>query len=122
MNKRKKEKEEFKPKKKSKEKREARSKSAPNQHDRDRIDRALSERVFMIPAREVYATSDSGITIGEKFPVLGTTGNVYVVDICKKPTCTCPDFDNGNICKHIFFVFYKVLRVPTQSHITKKHF
>jgi len=37
----------------------------------------------------------------ETFVVFGSTGNVYHVHICKIPTCTCPDFLKGNLCKHI---------------------
>jgi len=49
------------------------------------------------------------------FNFFSQKGNVYHVKICKKPNCTYPDFLNGHICKHIFFVYYKVLKVPQKS-------
>eukprot|EP01080_Neovahlkampfia_damariscottae_P012746 gene12746-6938_t len=93
----------------------ARSKSNPTIKDTERIERAISERIYMIPDRLVMEKNQDGIPISENFPVLGTTGNVYYVKICKQPECTCPDFLNGHICKHIFFVFYKVLKVDRSS-------
>ena len=47
--------------------------------------------------------------------MLGSTGNVYNVIIAKFPSCTCPDFARGHLCKHILFVFLKVLQVPRTS-------
>jgi hypothetical protein len=35
---------------------------------------------------------------------------VYTVRICIGPRCTCPDFEKGNLCKHIMFVMMRVLR------------
>ena len=51
------------------------------------------------------------------FVVLGSTGNVYHVQIRTLPTCSCPDFQSkgGCNCKHIFFVLIKVLQVPLHS-------
>lgn len=52
--------------------------------------------------------------LSESFEVLGSTGNYYTVTICQKPTCTCPDFGKGNICKHLVFVYLRVLRIPQE--------
>jgi hypothetical protein len=42
---------------------------------------------------------------------MGLTGNVYTVSVTNKPTCTCPDHTTkNNRCKHIYFVFQRVLR------------
>ncbi|MFS7962621.1 putative transferase chromatin regulator PHD family [Helianthus anomalus] len=43
------------------------------------------------------------------FFVLGATGNVYTVNLSPAPTCTCPD--RTTPCKHILFVYIRVLSV-----------
>lgn len=43
------------------------------------------------------------------FFVLGATGNVYIVTLSASPSCTCPD--RATPCKHILFVFIRVLGV-----------
>lgn len=40
----------------------------------------------------------------EKIDLAGTTGNVYSITICQLPSCTCPDNQKGNQCKHIVYV------------------
>ncbi len=34
----------------------------------------------------------------------GTTGNIYSITINQVPSCTCPDNQKGNQCKHIVYV------------------
>merc|ERR1719319_586063 len=80
---------------------------------RDRIARALGQRIFLIGRKD---TSAEG-SLGQEFTVLGSTGNVYKVKIDKHPNCDCPDHRKGNLCKHILFVFLKVLRTPRDSYI-----
>jgi len=53
--------------------------------------------------------------LSEEFSVLGSTGNVYTVTIDHKPRCNCPDAVKGNHCKHILFIFLKVLQVAQAS-------
>jgi len=76
-----------------------------------RIARAKTQRLFLITrkdeSREEFLRST--------FAVMGSTGNIYEVAIEQRPFCNCPDFQKGNICKHILFVFLKVLRVPDCS-------
>ncbi|KAM0044147.1 putative transferase chromatin regulator PHD family [Helianthus debilis subsp. tardiflorus] len=43
------------------------------------------------------------------FFVLGATGNVYTVNLSPAPTCSCPD--RTTPCKHILFVYIRVLSV-----------
>jgi len=58
----------------------------------------------------------------EAFKVLGSTGNVYTVTISHVPSCDCPDALKGNHCKHILFIFLKVLGVPESSgHYYQKY-
>jgi len=70
---------------------------------------ALRTRFFMIDRRR------EGDEPREEFKVLGSTGNVYTVTIGRLPSCNCPDASRGNHCKHILFVFLKVLQVPQSS-------
>ncbi|KAK9149295.1 hypothetical protein Scep_008052 [Stephania cephalantha] len=44
---------------------------------------------------------------GSDFYVLGATGNVYTVTLSTAPSCSCPD--RTVPCKHILFVFLRVL-------------
>ncbi|KIK87552.1 hypothetical protein PAXRUDRAFT_831831 [Paxillus rubicundulus Ve08.2h10] len=77
----------------------------------DRVERVMSQRFFMIDRRR-----DDG-EFREEFSVLGSTGNVYTVIIGKTPSCSCPDATKGNHCKHILFIFLKVLQVSQDSHV-----
>jgi len=75
----------------------------------DRVARVMSQRFFMIDRRR------EGREPCEEFKVLGSTGNVYTVIIDRFPSCDCPDAARGNHCKHILFIFLKVLQVPQSS-------
>ncbi|RIB04945.1 hypothetical protein C2G38_2119549 [Gigaspora rosea] len=95
---------------KPKERRQARCRTVCSKRVKDRINRATSQRMFLIERKNVDATKS-------EFTVLGATGNVYTVTICHLPNCTCPDFQKGNLCKHILFVYIKVLRVQASSKL-----
>ncbi|KAL5490068.1 hypothetical protein ACEPAI_4901 [Sanghuangporus weigelae] len=77
----------------------------------ERLERVISQRFCLIDRRR------NGDELREEFSVLGSTGNVYVVTIDRLPSCTCPDAMKGNHCKHILFIFCKVLQVPQSSHV-----
>ncbi|KAJ3566893.1 hypothetical protein NP233_g6707 [Leucocoprinus birnbaumii] len=77
----------------------------------ERAERVRTQRFFMIDRRR------EGKELKEEFKVLGSTANVYTVTIDHKPKCDCPDNRMGNHCKHIMFIFLKVLCVPISSHI-----
>ncbi|KAF8834792.1 hypothetical protein BDN67DRAFT_914190 [Paxillus ammoniavirescens] len=79
----------------------------------DRVERVMSQRqvFFMIDRRR------NNEELREEFSVLGSTGNVYTVTIGKTPSCSCPDATKGNHCKHILFIFLKVLQVSQDSHV-----
>ncbi|WVQ70005.1 uncharacterized protein L199_008229 [Kwoniella botswanensis] len=80
----------------------------------DRYKRAISQRMFMIERERV----GEGNFQYEQFKVLGSTGNVYTVNIGTIPRCDCPDNLKGNKpCKHIIFIFIKVLKVPDDSSV-----
>ncbi|KAF8707331.1 hypothetical protein AX14_013607 [Amanita brunnescens Koide BX004] len=91
------------------EKRAARFKPKCPQNIMDRVQRVRQQRLFMIDRNR------SGDELRETFSVLGSTGNVYTVVIDEVPRCNCPDALKGNHCKHILFVYLKVLRVPESS-------
>lgn len=40
----------------------------------------------------------------ETIDMVGTTGNIYSVHVTHEPTCTCPDNQKRNQCKHIVYV------------------
>lgn len=42
----------------------------------------------------------------DRFGVIGTTGNIYLVEIGKNPSCNCFEGLRGNICKHVVFVSF----------------
>ncbi|KAF0700486.1 Aste57867_9016 [Aphanomyces stellatus] len=92
------------------EKRQARYRTVASQQTRDRIDRARRQRMYMIEKQVVSP-------LHQTFAVLGSTGNIYTVSIELRPACTCPDFDKGNLCKHILFVYLKCLRVDASSPV-----
>ncbi|GAA5893907.1 RING finger protein [Sporobolomyces salmoneus] len=76
----------------------------------ERVDRVMSQRFFCIGR-----TRTSEIT--EEFKVLGSTGNVYTIRVGHVPTCDCPDGQKGNHCKHILFVFLKILQIPQSVNL-----
>lgn len=72
-----------------------------------RKSRGKVQKIFLILTYE----HDENI-LERKYEVMGTTGNVYTVDIKNKPTCTCPDYiKRQNRCKHIYFVLIKIMKV-----------
>ncbi|TFK60764.1 hypothetical protein BDN72DRAFT_890276 [Pluteus cervinus] len=93
------------------EKRAARFKPHCPQNILERVDRVMTQRFFMIDRTRI------GGALEEEFKVLGSTGNVYTVVIAQTPSCSCPDATKGNHCKHILFVFLKVLQVSQSSNV-----
>ncbi|KAF9053334.1 hypothetical protein BJ165DRAFT_1383751 [Panaeolus papilionaceus] len=109
------------------EKRQARFKPHPPQNILERLARVRTQRMFMIDR------SRNDGELREEFSVLGSTGNVYTITIDHVPRCNCvyffvtesgvfehalvlgPDAAKGNHCKHIIFVFFKVLQVRESS-------
>ena len=71
-----------------------------------RKDRGLAQKLFLIetvPVENPYT---------RKYVVMGSTGNVYKVEIKKVPSCTCPDHATRHKrCKHIYFVLMRIMNV-----------
>ncbi|GAA6015001.1 hypothetical protein JCM11491_002389 [Sporobolomyces phaffii] len=76
----------------------------------ERVSRVMSQRFFCIGR-------DRTSELTEEFKVLGSTGNVYTVRVDHVPTCDCPDGQKGNHCKHILFVFLKILQIPQSVNL-----
>jgi hypothetical protein len=79
---------------------------------RERIQRAFEHRLFLIT---IPVIDHANLTY--EFKVLGQTGNVYTVQISKTPRCTCPDGQKGNNCKHMFYIYLRVLKVNAANDI-----
>lgn len=82
-----------------------------------RIDRAIHQRLFLV---EIFPPTSCPLYGGPliQFSVLGSTGNVYKVNISKVPSCTCPDHSRGsNLCKHLLFVMLKIVGLPPDSEL-----
>ncbi|CAF1277086.1 unnamed protein product [Rotaria magnacalcarata] len=77
---------------------------------RDRIERALHQRLYLLAA-----TKSSNEIVSREYKVLGNTANVYTVIITHVPSCSCPDYAKGHLCKHIIFVLHRVLKVSRSS-------
>ncbi|EGG02124.1 uncharacterized protein MELLADRAFT_91661 [Melampsora larici-populina 98AG31] len=75
----------------------------------ERIWRAIYQDMYILDHATVVSASH------KEFAVSGTTYYVFKVIINQLPSCTCPDWRKGYICKHILFVFIKVLKVPLVS-------
>eukprot|EP00928_Gymnodinium_smaydae_P037032 TRINITY_DN25778_c0_g1_i2.p1 TRINITY_DN25778_c0_g1~~TRINITY_DN25778_c0_g1_i2.p1 ORF type:complete len:443 (-),score=70.53 TRINITY_DN25778_c0_g1_i2:62-1390(-) len=79
----------------------------------DRIERALSQRLYLLERR---VGQDVGDTPQTTFMVMGSTGNVYEVLVGTSPCCSCPDFQRRQSpCKHILFVWIRVLRLDADD-------
>jgi len=48
----------------------------------------------------------------EEIDIVGSTGNIYKVTIGQTPSCTCPDHQKGNECKHKVYAMHTVLKAP----------
>lgn len=105
---------ESRPKRVQPEKRARPYEHAPDSDLRKRISRALSQRMFLVGQIDKSNTRNGQ---SRMYNILGSTGNVYNIEIKKLPSCTCPDFERGHLCKHIIFVMVKVLHVPRKSEL-----
>lgn len=94
------------------EKRAKRFRQNPPKGVQQRIERALSQSMYLVTKSDVNRQD-----LSCKFVVLGSTGNVYDVAIGRAPNCSCPDHAKGNLCKHILFVLLKVMAIPSTSSL-----
>jgi hypothetical protein len=83
--------------------------SKASQKLQERIDRAYSQKLFLVQ-KELVEDKLEG-----NFVVLGSTGNIYKIIIGRLVSCSCPDFQKGNLCKHVLFVMIKVVGLSRES-------
>ncbi|RHZ50711.1 hypothetical protein Glove_493g50 [Diversispora epigaea] len=91
-------------KRKVNETRAARYKNVCSNDTKLRMERALNQPIHLIDFKEIDATK-------HEYSILGPTGCIYTTTISHVVSCSCPDFQDGHHCKHILFVFLKVLKV-----------
>ncbi|KAK1229962.1 hypothetical protein PQX77_006956 [Marasmius sp. AFHP31] len=92
-----------------KEKRQARYRGFCPNAVSDRLERAMQQRLYLFDRKREMGA------LREVFTVSGSTGNVYTVTIDHTPRCNCPDNLKGNHCKHVLFVFMRILQVDRSS-------
>ena len=69
-----------------------------------RRQRSLTEPIYLLKMKPIKNK------FMREFNVVGTSGEIYTVKINQNPSCSCPDNEcNGNICKHIYFIFLRVM-------------
>ncbi|KAK4694014.1 hypothetical protein P7C71_g3489, partial [Lecanoromycetidae sp. Uapishka_2] len=74
----------------------------------EKLHRATTQRMFVIDRSRGGTEQIPEETI----EMAGTTGNIYSITIAQLPSCTCPDSQKGNQCKHIVYVLHNVLKAP----------
>lgn len=80
-----------------------------------RIAKAHFERLYLIHR---YREGDD---LKEAFDVCGSKGNVYKVLIDRTVSCSCVDFSlRRQVCKHLLFVYLKVLRLDSHLPVFPK--
>jgi hypothetical protein len=70
-----------------------------------RKNRGKQQKIFFIESHDndEYAKS---------FDVMGSTGNVYTVNISNNTSCSCPDYkQRKSRCKHVYFILIKIMNV-----------
>ena len=74
-----------------------------------RRQRAFTQPIYLLKMNPITQT------IKRSFKVVGSTGTLYTVNIQQYPSCTCPDHEqNYKICKHLYFIFLRVMKVNSQ--------
>lgn len=75
----------------------------------NRKERGKIQKLYLIeklPSKSIHE---------KNYIIMGSTGNIYQVDIKDTPKCTCPDYQiRFNRCKHIYFVLIRIMRVKKE--------
>ena len=84
---------------------------------------SINQRKFRGKTQKLYYIDRDFVSDDtQNFSIMGSTGNVYIVTISTKPTCTCPDYVTRNKrCKHIFFVLLRIMKI-SENIVEKKEF
>lgn len=80
----------------------------PPQTFMQKLERAQNQRMIVIGR----SRHGQGADLHEDIDIVGTTGNIYTVSVGLVPSCTCPDHQKGNECKHKVYALHTVLRAP----------
>lgn len=95
------------------EKRQRRYRAKPPASFLVKLERAQTQRMIVLERRRQRNTSsEDGTTPAEEIDIVGSTGNIYTVTVSHVPTCTCPDSQKGNECKHKVYALHTVLKAP----------
>lgn len=84
---------------------------------RDRVRRAMAQHMFRMSQTVVSP-------LERHYMVLGATGKIYTVKIGSQTSCDCPDWHMHHRigpCKHLLFVFLRVLKCDEQNDATLQH-
>lgn len=117
------------------EKRGATFRVQPTKTFKSNLQKAQNQPIFLIQQRPIRyvqpeakesktlktstISSTPNLVPEREFIILGTTGNVYTVKISTFPQCDCKENKKGKAssnCKHILFVFLRVLGVSPTDH------
>jgi hypothetical protein len=75
-----------------------------------RKERGKKQKLYLIDSLKVTRKYK------RQYAVMGSTGNLYTVAVCKIPECTCPDYQTRHRrCKHIYFILIRILHVKPQN-------
>ena len=68
--------------------------------------RGKTQKIFLLECHQAENN------YARKYDVMGTTRNVYTVNIKNIPECTCPDYQTRHRrCKHIYFILIRIMKV-----------
>ena len=70
-----------------------------------RLEKEHPQRLYLI---EQSTKNSASNYLSRSYSVLGPSGRVSEVEICRIPNCSCADFPAGNLCKHMVFVMLRV--------------
>lgn len=81
-----------------------------NEIDLVRKNRAYKDKLLLI---DIISNTDK-----IQAEIVGTTGNIYDIEIKDNITCNCPDYKTRNrYCKHIYFVIERILKLQSDAPI-----
>jgi hypothetical protein len=96
---------------------------SPSARDLQKLIRARRDRLWLMGRQ--YSSTSSNSTAHrlscpqQTFMIRGTSRHTYTVVINEEPSCTCPDarYNPRHTCKHVIYVFTRVLNVPQSSYV-----
>mgnify|MGYP000990748254 CR=1 FL=1 len=81
-----------------------------------RKNRGIVQKLYLV---EILEASDD---LKREYIVMGSTGNVYRVEISETPTCTCPDYVQRKCrCKHIYFILLRIMKISKEMEDKQKY-